>query len=55
MITDVLQPRLLPYAAAMLPLSNAGDVARQDTLTANIRAAGPWSAMRLAPKVVFLN
>ena len=39
MITDVLQPRLLPYAASLLPPSNAGDVARQNALTADIRAS----------------
>jgi hypothetical protein len=39
MITDVHWPRLLPYAASMLPPSNAGDVARQNALTADIRAS----------------
>ena len=38
MITDVHWPRLLPYAASMLPPSHAGDVARQNALTADIRA-----------------
>ena len=38
MITDVHWPRLLPYATSMLPPSNAGDVARQNALTADIRA-----------------
>ncbi len=38
MITDVHWPRLLPYAASMLPPLNAGDVARQNALTADIRA-----------------
>ena len=37
MITDVLQPRLLPYAASTIPPSNAGNVARQNALTADIR------------------
>ena len=44
MITDVHWPRLLPYATSMFPPSNAGDVARQNALTADIRAprlAGP--------------
>ena len=39
MITDVLQPRLLPYAASTIPPSNAGNVARQNALTADIRAS----------------
>jgi DNA replication protein DnaC len=38
MITDVHRSRLLPYAATMAPLSTAGDVARQNALTADIRA-----------------
>ena len=46
MITDVLQPRLLPYAASLLPPSNAGDVARQNALTADIRAFGQTPTTR---------
>ena len=38
MITDVHWPRFHPYAASMIPPSNAGDVARQNALTADIRA-----------------
>ena len=39
MITDVHWPRLLPYAASMIPPLNAGNVARQNALTADIRAS----------------
>jgi hypothetical protein len=49
MITDVHWPRLLPYAASMLPPLNAGDVARQNALTADIRASGADQAVRGAP------
>ena len=39
MITDVHRPRLLPYAAILAPPSKAGNVTRQNALTADIRAS----------------
>ena len=44
MITDVHRPRLLPYAAILAPPSKAGDVTRQNALTADIRARNRASA-----------
>ncbi|WP_369596544.1 tellurite resistance TerB family protein [Belnapia rosea] len=40
MITDVHRPRLLPYAAIIVPRPKAGDVARQNALAADIRERG---------------
>ena len=51
MITDVHWPRLLPYAASMIPPSNAGDVARQNTLTADIRASAELRGLALRAEV----
>ena len=51
MITDVHWPRLLPYAASLLPPSNAGDVARQDALTADIRASAISRGLTLCLEV----
>jgi hypothetical protein len=52
MITDVLQPRLLPYAASMLPPSNAGDVARQNALTADISLTADIRGRSMSPGII---